>query len=217
MQKSGILWVAGGASCGFFLLCVYLHISNVHSARVYFPGLSCTPLIIGLLVAAVLILLVSLGVAIHLRCKFCPLTAMCVCLLSCSGVFTLATPRTVARQAPLSMPFPRQEHGSGLPFGFFITWQAWIFMVTPFAAGYVPQGPFFSRGTGQVAAWWEVCSSNPKPLIIPRSDSWPEAKLRESETTPSLESDKPGFEFNSWSSDLGRCPGPLEAQRPYPG
>ncbi|XP_020745132.2 T-cell surface glycoprotein CD8 beta chain [Odocoileus virginianus] len=31
-------------------------------------GLSCTPLIIGLLVAAVLILLVSLGVAIHLRC-----------------------------------------------------------------------------------------------------------------------------------------------------
>ena len=26
------------------------------------------------------------------------------------------TPRTVARQAPLSMGFPRQEYGSGLPF-----------------------------------------------------------------------------------------------------
>ena len=29
---------------------------------------------------------------------------------------TLATPRTVARRAPLSMGFSRQEHGSGLPF-----------------------------------------------------------------------------------------------------
>ena len=29
---------------------------------------------------------------------------------------TLVTLRTVARQAPLSMGFPRQEHWSGLPF-----------------------------------------------------------------------------------------------------
>ena len=29
---------------------------------------------------------------------------------------TLATPWTVACQAPLSMGFPRQEYGSGLPF-----------------------------------------------------------------------------------------------------
>ena len=29
---------------------------------------------------------------------------------------TLATPWTVACQAPLSMEFPRQEHWSGLPF-----------------------------------------------------------------------------------------------------
>ena len=29
---------------------------------------------------------------------------------------TLLTPRTVARQAPLSMGFPRQEYWSGLPF-----------------------------------------------------------------------------------------------------
>ena len=29
---------------------------------------------------------------------------------------TLVTPRTVARQAPLSMGFPRQEYWSGLPF-----------------------------------------------------------------------------------------------------
>ena len=29
---------------------------------------------------------------------------------------SLVTPRTVAHQAPLSMGFPRQEYGSGLPF-----------------------------------------------------------------------------------------------------
>ena len=29
---------------------------------------------------------------------------------------TLATPWTVARQVPLSMGFPRQEYGGGLPF-----------------------------------------------------------------------------------------------------
>ena len=29
---------------------------------------------------------------------------------------TLATPWTVAHQAPLSIGFPRQEYGSGLPF-----------------------------------------------------------------------------------------------------
>ena len=39
---------------------------------------------------------------------------MKVCqLLSCVRVF--ATPWTVARQAPLSMGFSRQEHWSGLP------------------------------------------------------------------------------------------------------
>ena len=42
--------------------CVYLHVSNVHSTRVYFTGLPCAPLILGLLAAGVLILLVSLGV-----------------------------------------------------------------------------------------------------------------------------------------------------------
>ena len=33
-----------------------------------------------------------------------------------SPVRLLATPWTVARQVPLSMGFPRQEHWSGLPF-----------------------------------------------------------------------------------------------------
>ena len=33
-----------------------------------------------------------------------------------SGVRLFATPWTVARQAPLSMGFPRQEYWSGLPF-----------------------------------------------------------------------------------------------------
>ena len=35
-------------------------------------------------------------------------------LLSCVRLFV--TPRTVARQAPLSMGFPRKEYWSGLPF-----------------------------------------------------------------------------------------------------
>ena len=35
---------------------------------------------------------------------------------ACSLVFDSATPQTVARQAPLSMGFSRQEYWSGLPF-----------------------------------------------------------------------------------------------------
>ena len=40
---------------------------------------------------------------------------MYVCV-SYSVVSDSVTPQTVARQAPLSMGFPRQEHWSGLPF-----------------------------------------------------------------------------------------------------
>ena len=36
--------------------------------------------------------------------------------LGAESCLTLATPWTVARQAPLSMGFSRQEHWSGLPF-----------------------------------------------------------------------------------------------------
>ena len=39
---------------------------------------------------------------------------MLECILSCVQLF--ATPWTIARQAPLSMEFPRQEYWSGLPF-----------------------------------------------------------------------------------------------------
>ena len=54
--------------------------------------------------------------AVHLELSQC-------CLLTGSGgdliaqsCLTLATPQTVARQAPLSMGFSRQEYWSGLPF-----------------------------------------------------------------------------------------------------
>ena len=41
---------------------------------------------------------------------------VCACVLSCFiCVHLCATPRTVARQAPLSMGFSRQEYWSGLP------------------------------------------------------------------------------------------------------
>ena len=42
-------------------------------------------------------------------------TPSCCCLVG-QSCLTLATPRTVAHQAPLSMGFPRQEYWSGLPF-----------------------------------------------------------------------------------------------------
>ena len=42
--------------------------------------------------------------------------AVCVCVCLLSRVRLFATPRTVARQAPLSMGFLRREYWSGLPF-----------------------------------------------------------------------------------------------------
>ena len=41
---------------------------------------------------------------------------LCVCTCECAVVSDANTPWTVARQAPLSMRFPRQEYWSGLPF-----------------------------------------------------------------------------------------------------
>ena len=43
-----------------------------------------------------------------------PKVGLCVCMLS--RVWLFVTLWSVARQAPLSMGFPRQEHWSGLPF-----------------------------------------------------------------------------------------------------
>ena len=40
---------------------------------------------------------------------------VCVCVHACS-VKLFGTPWTIARQAPLSMEFSRQEYWSGLPF-----------------------------------------------------------------------------------------------------
>ena len=40
----------------------------------------------------------------------------CVCVCMLSRVRLFATPWTMARQAPLSMGFPWQEYGNGLPF-----------------------------------------------------------------------------------------------------
>ena len=42
---------------------------------------------------------------------------MCVCPCSVAQLcLTLCDPMTLAHQDPLSMGFPRQEHGSGLPY-----------------------------------------------------------------------------------------------------
>ena len=52
------------------------------------------------------------GVGFH--CRFGGTVTICVCVLSC--VQLIAAPRAVARQAPLSVEFSRQEYWSGLPF-----------------------------------------------------------------------------------------------------
>ena len=44
------------------------------------------------------------------------LNVTCVCMCVYSGVQLLETTWTAARQAPLSMGYPRQEYWSGLPF-----------------------------------------------------------------------------------------------------
>ena len=40
----------------------------------------------------------------------------CITCLAAQSCLTFATPGTVARQAPLSMGFPRPEYWTGLPF-----------------------------------------------------------------------------------------------------
>ena len=53
----------------------------------------------------------------HQKCKRGSRPGVCLQLLSCArSCPTLRDPITVARQAPLSMGFSRQEHWSGLPF-----------------------------------------------------------------------------------------------------
>ena len=48
------------------------------------------------------------------KCK--PFIISCVCICVLSSVWLFANPWTVARQAPLSMEFSRQEYWSALPF-----------------------------------------------------------------------------------------------------
>ena len=51
--------------------------------------------------------------------RVCVCVYVCVCVCVCvllSSVQLFATPWTIARQAPLSMGFSRQEYWSGLPF-----------------------------------------------------------------------------------------------------
>ena len=44
------------------------------------------------------------------------LNKLCVCACTYSQIQLVVTPWTAARQASLSLGFPRQEHWSGLPF-----------------------------------------------------------------------------------------------------
>ena len=50
------------------------------------------------------------------RVRVCVCACVCVCVCVLSHVRLCASPWTVARRAPLSVGFPRQEHWSGLPF-----------------------------------------------------------------------------------------------------
>ena len=62
-----------------------------------------------------LILLDSLVVLTPYRYHVCVCVCVCVCVSCFNHVWLFETPWTVARQAPLSMGFSRQEYWSGLP------------------------------------------------------------------------------------------------------
>ena len=51
-----------------------------------------------------------------MRVVLCVCVCVCLCVCSLSGTWLFTTPWTVARQAPLSLGFPRQEYWSGLAF-----------------------------------------------------------------------------------------------------
>ena len=53
---------------------------------------------------------------LYLQAISAPYTDRCCCLVTNLCLSLFATPWTVARQAPLSMGFSRQEYWSGLPF-----------------------------------------------------------------------------------------------------
>ena len=71
----------------------------------------------------------------------------CMYPLSLGPVWLFATPWTLARQAPLSMGFPRQETGVGCHF--------------------LLQGIFLTRGSNSHLLHWQVHSSSPSHLGIP--------------------------------------------------
>ena len=82
---------------------------------------------------------------------------------------TLATPWTVALQAPLSMGLPRQEHWSGLPFPFP------GYLPNPEIEHMSPTSPALAGGFFTASSTWEAPGS---PITMnnivgwPRSSSW---------------------------------------------
>ena len=56
------------------------------------------------------------GAFTNLSPQLCSMALNYCCCSIAKSCLTLATPWTVARQAPPSMAFPRQEYWSGLPF-----------------------------------------------------------------------------------------------------
>lgn len=65
-------WASG--PCLNFAAWLTFKVKNM--SCVSLPGLPCGPLILGLLVAGVLLLLLSLSVALHRHCKLSPLSAL---------------------------------------------------------------------------------------------------------------------------------------------
>ena len=97
------LWTLGNNNVG------------IDSATVTNAPLQCKMLIVGKAVCGnrrrIGNLYLPLSFAVNLKMLY-----KCVPAQSLSHVWLFATPWTVARQAPLSMGFPRQEYWSGLPF-----------------------------------------------------------------------------------------------------
>ena len=90
---------------------------------------------------------------------------MCVHAKSLSHVWLLATPWTIAHQAPLSMGFYRKEHWSGLPFPFPMKGRWWSYLTKSDNMRYYPRiGGVFGYKSECIMTILFFFSSMKKPL-----------------------------------------------------
>ena len=109
----------------------------------------------------------------------CVFVCVCVCMSACelSHVWVFVTPWTVARQAPLSMGFSRQEYCSGLPFPSSGHLPDPGFKPASLEPSALAHGFFTTAPTGKPwngCRWYEWFG---KQIEIKRGKTWPDLAL----------------------------------------